>query len=137
MAGKVIAVVAALAVATVVLTGCDSGDPSTSESSHTSARQPVATLRIEALPTLTFQSAELRTVPGPNRITFVSTGGTETIVFDDPALSHVRLSAPTGPHVAIVNLEAGKRYRIHSVIPGHTEAGRHAVIAVATRTDGQ
>jgi hypothetical protein len=131
---------AVLTAATLVLSACDSGGQSKSERSQEPVRplrgQPVARLRIEALPTLSFQADEFRTVPGINEITFVSTGGTETLVFDDPALSHVKLSAPSGPQVAKVDLQAGKRYRIHSSIPGHTAAGREAVILVAPRRTG-
>lgn len=132
--------IAVLTALTLVVSGCESGGQSKSERSQEPARppggQPVARLRIEALPTLSFQADEFRTVPGINEITFVSTGGTETLVFDDPALSYVKLSAPSGRRVAKVDLQAGKQYRIHSSIPGHTAAGREAVILVAPQRTG-
>lgn len=90
----------------------------------------VARLQIEALPTLSFQAKELTTVAGVNQITLVGRGGTEALVFDDPALADFELAVPTGPTRATVELQAGRDYRIHSVIPGHAAAGVEAVIHV-------
>jgi hypothetical protein len=91
---------------------------------------PVAHLTIRALPSLSFQAKELTTVAGVNEITFVGEGGSEGLVFDDPALSYFHLAAPTGPSVMKVDLREGRDYRIHSPIPGHTAAGLDAVIHV-------
>jgi hypothetical protein len=90
----------------------------------------VARLTLKALPSLGFQAKEFTTVAGVNEITLVNEGGTEALVFDDPALSYFRLAAPTGRSVGKVELQAGRDYRIHSFIAGHTAAGVEAVIHV-------
>jgi hypothetical protein len=93
--------------------------------------EPVAARReLEARPTHSFQADQFTTIAGVNRITLVPGGGTESVQFEDPELADFRLSVPSGPSVGTVVLRAGRDYRIHSVIPGHTEAGVDAVIHV-------
>lgn len=94
----------------------------------------VARLRIDALPTLSLQAKEFTTFAGVNEITLVRKGGAESLVFDDPALSSFRLDVPDGRSVGRVELRAGRDYRIHSLIPGHTAAGVEAVIHVLPAT---
>ncbi|MBK5287424.1 MAG: hypothetical protein JJE46_03045 [Acidimicrobiia bacterium] len=94
-------------------------------------------LTIAALPVLTFGdplTGEPRTEffaqPGITTLRFVSLGGSETLVFDEPALSDVRLSAPGGPSQVNLLLERGRTYTIASSIPGHRRAGMEATITV-------
>jgi hypothetical protein len=95
---------------------------------------PVSQLQIVALPSLSYQSREFTTEPGLNEIEFVSHGGTHTLTFADPALADFHLSSwDNRTERATVNLEAGRDYVVHDVIPGHRDAGEVAVIHV---TDG-
>jgi hypothetical protein len=118
-------IVVVLAVAVAVVGQRDEG------ASAERAQPPVvARIELVALRSLSLQVKELTTVAGRNRITLVSRGGSEALVFDDPSLSRFRVSAPSGRSVGTVNLNAGRDYRIHSFIPGHTKAGVDAVIHV-------
>ncbi len=128
VAATVALVVLFAAVALAIVVRRDDGSdpqPAGPARSHVVAR-----IELVTLPSLSFQAKELTTVAGRNRITLTGRGGSETLVFDDPALAQFSVSTPTGPSVGTVNLEAGKDYRIHSVIPGHTKAGVEAVIHV-------
>jgi hypothetical protein len=90
---------------------------------------PVATITIEALPTLTYQATEFTTEPGINEIVFVdSAGGTHRLVFADPALADVKLDRER-PR-ARVRLERGRDYTVFCAVPGHRAAGMEAVIHV-------
>jgi len=90
----------------------------------------VAHLRIESLPSLSYQATEFTTIAGVNEIEFVDKGGTHTLLFSDPSLSYFLLAVPAGPFKGKVELEAGKEYDIYCSIPGHREAGMEAVVRV-------
>ena len=72
------------------------------------AGPPVATLEVDALPSLTFQATEFSTPAGITQINYNDLGGTHTLLFTDPKFE--RLPArhvPQGPKTGKVELEAG------------------------------
>jgi plastocyanin len=90
---------------------------------------PVATLDVEALPSLSFQAKEFSTAPGVNQINYIDGGGTHTLLFTDPKLSGFELKVPQGPKAGKVDLKPGT-YTIYCSIPGHRAAGMQATVNV-------
>lgn len=89
----------------------------------------VASLDIEALPSLSFQAKEFTTPAGVNQINYIDGGGTHTLVFTDPKLSGFELKVPQGPKTGKVELKPGT-YTVYCTIPGHRAAGMQATINV-------
>ncbi len=131
-----IALVVVLVAAAVVLALRDGDGDSGSRTPAGDPNGPVvAHLRLVWSPALRLQATDLTTVAGVNEITFVPGGGTEALEFEDPALAAFRVSnVPRGTNVGRVDLQPGRDYRIRSVIPGHDDAGVHAVIHVLPTT---
>jgi plastocyanin len=88
----------------------------------------VATLEVDALPTLKFQATEFTTKPGINEIKYVDKGGTHTLVFEEPEFAGFQLNVPPDDS-GKVDLPKGE-YTIFCTIPGHRAAGMEAVLKV-------
>ena len=88
---------------------------------------PIATLAVQAFPTLHFQATQFTVPAGIIKITYTSMGGNHTLAFDDPKYSSFLLMAPGGPTSATVLLKPGS-YVIFCTIPGHRAAGMQATI---------
>jgi uncharacterized membrane protein YgcG len=93
---------------------------------------PVGTLNVTALPSLTFNSKAFTLTGGTGTyvVNYIDGGGTHTLVFDDPTLNYFQLAVPGGPKTGKVNLVAGKTYTIYCTIPGHRQAGMQATVTV-------
>ncbi len=91
---------------------------------------PVATLPVDALPTLKFQSDRFTVSPaGITEIVYRQVGGTHTLLFDDPKFEGFILRVPPETDRGKVKLEPGN-YTIYCNIPGHREAGMEAEVIV-------
>ena len=88
----------------------------------------VATLEVDALPTLKFQADSFTTQAGINEIKYVDKGGTHTLVFAEPELAGFELQVPPDDS-GKVELKAGD-YTIFCSIPGHRAAGMVATLTV-------
>jgi plastocyanin len=89
----------------------------------------VATLEVDALPSLSFQATEFSTPAGITQINYNDLGGTHTLLFTDPKLSGFQLAVPQGPKTGKVDLKPGT-YTIYCSIPGHRAAGMQATVNV-------
>jgi hypothetical protein len=90
--------------------------------------QPVATLEVDALPTLEFQADAFTTKAGINRINYNDEGGTHTLLFEDPKFAGFILRVPPDDS-GKVDLAKGD-YVIFCNIPGHRAAGMEATVTV-------
>lgn len=93
------------------------------------AGKPVATLEVDALPSLKFQSKEFTTQAGVNLIKYLDKGGTHTLLFDEPEFNGFILRVPPDDE-GKVELQSGKTYTIYCNIPGHRAAGMEATVTV-------
>ncbi|HEY8215960.1 MAG TPA: plastocyanin/azurin family copper-binding protein [Acidimicrobiia bacterium] len=91
--------------------------------------KPVATVEVDALPSLKFQAKEFTTQAGINQIKYNDKGGTHTLVFEDPKFAGFILKVPPDDS-GKVELQKGKSYVIFCTIPGHRAAGMQATITV-------
>jgi plastocyanin len=91
----------------------------------------VATLEVDALPSLSFQAKEFSTPPGVTQINYVdqAAGASHTLVFSESQFSGFQLAVPQGPKSGKVDLKPGT-YTIYCTIPGHRAAGMQATINV-------
>jgi plastocyanin len=89
----------------------------------------VATLEVDALPSLKFQSKEFTTQAGVNLIKYIDKGGTHTLLFTEPEFNGFILRVPPDSD-GKVELQSGKSYTIYCNIPGHRAAGMEATVAV-------
>jgi plastocyanin len=88
----------------------------------------VATVEVDALPTLKFQATEFTTKAGINDMKYIDKGGTHTLQFTDPKLAGFIVNVPpTGSRK--VDLQPGT-YTIFCGIPGHRAAGMQATLTV-------
>jgi plastocyanin len=90
---------------------------------------PVATLEVDALGTLNFQSKAFTVQSGVVQINYVSKDGNHTLAFDPPGPPTFLLSVP--PNGTVTNkvlLKAGTTYTIFCTIPGHRAAGMVATL---------
>lgn len=92
------------------------------------AGKPVATVEVDALPSLKFQSKTFTTKAGVNEMKYVDKGGTHTLDFDDPKLAGFQIDVPPSGSLK-ADLKPGK-YTIFCSIPGHRAAGMEATITV-------
>lgn len=90
--------------------------------------KPVATVTVDALPSLKFQAKEFTTQAGVNQFDYISKGGTHTLVFAESALAGFELKVPPNDQ-GKVKLKPGK-YTIYCTIPGHRAAGMQATVTV-------
>ena len=90
--------------------------------------KPVATLEVDALPTLEFQADEFTTKAGINEIKYIDEGGTHTLLFEDPKFAGFILRVPPDDS-GKVDLAKGD-YVIFCNIPGHRAAGMEATVTV-------
>lgn len=88
----------------------------------------VASVSVEALPTLKFQATEFATKAGVNEIKYIDKGGTHTLVFAEPQYAGFELQVPPDDSSKI-DLKAGN-YTIFCSIPGHRAAGMVATLTV-------
>lgn len=93
------------------------------------AGPPVATLEVDALPSLSFQATQFSVPPGVIQVNYNDVGGTHTLVFDNPKFSGFQLAVPQGPKTGKVQLDPGS-YTIYCTIPGHRAAGMQATVSV-------
>jgi plastocyanin len=93
------------------------------------AGPPVATLEVDALPSLSFQATEFSVPAGIIQMNYNDLGGTHTLLFTDPKLSGFQLAVPQGPKTGKVDLKPGT-YTIYCSIPGHRAAGMQATVNV-------
>jgi plastocyanin len=100
---------------------------------HQPTGAPIATLEVDALPSLSFQSKDFTVPAGIVQINYVNLGGTHTLVFDNPKLSGFQLSVPHGQASGKVKLDPGT-YTIYCTIPGHRQAGEQATITVTPQS---
>jgi hypothetical protein len=100
---------------------------------HQPTGAPVATLEVDALPSLSFQAKDFTVPAGIVKINYIDIGGTHTLVFDNPKLSGFKLSVPDGPTSGKVQLQPGT-YTIYCTIPGHRQAGEQATITVTPQS---
>lgn len=92
---------------------------------------PVATLEVEALASLKFQSDTFTTQAGINEIVYVLGGGTHTLLFDEPEFAGFKLEVGGSKTEdrGKVELEPGT-YTIFCDVPGHRAAGMEATLEV-------
>jgi plastocyanin len=88
----------------------------------------VATVEVDALPSLKFQATSFTTKVGINEIKYVDKGGTHTLVFAEPELAGFELKVPPDDS-GKVELKAGD-YTVFCSIPGHRAAGMEATLTV-------
>jgi plastocyanin len=88
----------------------------------------VATVEVDALPTLKFQADSFTTKAGINEIKYNDKGGTHTLVFAEPEYAGFILQVPPDDSGKI-DLKAGD-YTIFCDIPGHRAAGMEATLTV-------
>jgi hypothetical protein len=86
----------------------------------------VATLEVDALPSLKFQSKAFTTQAGINLIKYVDKGGTHTLVFEEAGFAGFILRVPPDDE-GKVDIPAGT-YTIFCTIPGHRAAGMEATL---------
>lgn len=87
----------------------------------------VATLEVDALPSLKFQAKEFTTQAGINQVNYIDKGGTHTLLFEE--IPGFELKVPPDDS-GKVELEAGK-YTIYCSVPGHRAAGMEATVTVS------
>lgn len=88
----------------------------------------VATLEVDALPSLKFQADEFTTEAGINEIVYLDKGGTHTLLFEEPEFAGFKLQVPPDDSGKI-DLPAGT-YTIFCDVPGHRAAGMEATLTV-------
>ena len=88
----------------------------------------VATVEIDALPQLKFQSKDFPTQAGVNEIKYIDKGGTHTLLFAETELAGFKLQVPPDDS-GKVDLKPGT-YTVFCDIPGHRAAGMEATITV-------
>jgi plastocyanin len=88
---------------------------------------PVATLEVDALPSLSFQAKEFTVPAGIIQLDYIDKGGTHTLVFQEPQFGGFQLAVPQGPKTGKVELKPGT-YTIYCTIPGHRAAGMEAKV---------
>jgi plastocyanin len=94
------------------------------------AGPPVATLEVDALPSLSFQAKEFTVPAGVIQINYIDRGGTHTLLFQEPQFSGFQLAVPQGKKSGKVELKPGA-YTIYCSIPGHRAAGMQATVTAA------
>jgi plastocyanin len=88
----------------------------------------VATVEVDALPTLKFNATTFTTKAGINDMKYVDKGGTHTLQFAETELSGFIINVPpTGDRK--VDLKPGD-YTIFCGVPGHRAAGMQATLTV-------
>lgn len=94
---------------------------------------PVATVTVDALAELKFQSDNFDTQAGINTIEYVLGGGVHTLVFEEKEFNGFELvvNADQPTDSGKVELKAGTRYTIYCSIPGHRAAGMEATVTVS------
>ncbi|HEU5301744.1 MAG TPA: plastocyanin/azurin family copper-binding protein [Acidimicrobiia bacterium] len=88
----------------------------------------VATLEVDALPSLKFQASEFTTKAGINEIVYLDKGGTHTLLFEESEFAGFKLQVPPDDSGKI-DLPAGT-YTIFCDVPGHQAAGMEATLTV-------
>jgi plastocyanin len=93
------------------------------------AGPPVATLEVDALPSLSFQAKEFTIPAGVIQVNYVdqAAGASHTLVFSESQFSGFQLAVPQGPKTGKVDLKPGT-YTIYCTIPGHRAAGMQATV---------
>lgn len=94
----------------------------------------VATVEVDAFPTLNFQSDEFSTIAGVNEIKYIDKGGTHTLAFVEPEFAGFLLEVPPDDS-GKVDLKPGS-YTIYCTVPGHRAAGMEATLSVTRATGG-
>jgi plastocyanin len=99
------------------------------------AGQPISTLRVDAGPSLNFQSDHFEVPAGVNEIVYVDKGASHTLAFDEPEFAGFELAVPDGPTSGKVDLAPGE-YTIYCTIPGHREGGMEAAVTAGEGSAG-
>ncbi len=91
---------------------------------------PVATVEIDALPTLKFQATDFPTIGGINQINYVGKGGLHTLVFEEAEFRGFKLNV-NGSEEDSGKVDVGPGvYTVFCDVPGHRAAGMEATITV-------
>jgi plastocyanin len=96
---------------------------------------PTASLEVDALPSLKFQSDEFTVPGGILEITYVDKGGSHTLLFDEQEFAGFQLAVPGGPEKGKVEIEEGE-YTIYCSVPGHRPAGMEAKLVITPPPEG-
>lgn len=88
----------------------------------------VATVTVDALPSLSFQATEFTTAAGINEIQYIAKGGSHTLLFEEPEFAGFKLEVPPDDS-GKVDLKPGP-YTIYCDLPGHRAAGMEATLTV-------
>jgi hypothetical protein len=99
------------------------------------AGPPTASLEVEALPSIEFQSDQFTTPGGILEINYVDVGGNHTLVFEEQEFAGFKLAVPGGPTKGKVEIAEGE-YTIYCDIPGHRAAGMEALLSVTPPPPG-
>lgn len=131
MAVVVVVLLGAVGAAGLTTIGAAGGHGEETEEGWAAPKGPaVATVEVDALPTLKFNATDFPTIAGINDILYVDKGGTHTLLFDEPEFRGFKLAVSgAGDDRGKVELEPGV-YTIYCDIPGHRAAGMEATVTV-------
>jgi hypothetical protein len=90
---------------------------------------PVATLDVQALPSISFNAKQYGPLPAGIIQVNYSGAPNHTLAFTDPKLNGFELKLPGGPKTGKVDLKPGT-HTIYCTVPGHRQQGMEATVTV-------